>query len=246
MKTVLVTGATGTLGKPTTSQLKEVGYDVRALSRKSGGGVTSGDLLTGAGIPHAMEGADVVVHLATGRRDVDQAKAAIDAAKAEDIAHFVLISIVGIVGIDDIPLGYYKGKVEIEKYLVASGVSHTIQRATQFHQFVDGLFRGQKLSPVILAPTFSFQTISTDEVATRLVELVGKAPSGRVADIGGPEQRTARELATQWKAATGSRRAIWNLPLPGKTAAGFAAGHNLVPGDTYGHSTFFQYLNAKY
>ena len=243
VKTVLVTGATGTLGKPTTSQLREAGYDVRALSRRSGSGMTSGDLLTGVGIPHAMDGADVVVHLATGRRDVDQAKAAIIAASGVGIAHFVLISIVGI---DDIPLGYYQGKVEIEKYLVDSGVPHTIQRATQFHQFVDGMFRGQKLSPAILAPKFSFQPISTDEVASKLVELVGTEPSGRVADIGGPEQLTAFELATQWKAATGSRRAIWDLPLPGKTAAGFAGGHNLVPGDAYGHVTFQQYLNTTY
>ena len=243
MKTVLVTGATGTLGKPTTAQLREAGYDVRALSRKSGNGLTSGDLLTGVGIPHAMDGADVVVHLATGRHDADQAKAAIVAANAVGIAHFVLISIVGI---EDIPLGYYKGKVEIEKYLVASGVPHTIQRATQFHQFVDGIFSGQKISPVILAPKFSFQPISTNEVATRLVELAGAEPSGRVADIGGPEKLTALELATAWKAATGSRRAIVNVPLPGKTAAGFAGGHNLVPGEAYGVATFGQYLDAKY
>ena len=243
MKTVLVTGATGTLGKPTTSQLREAGFDVRALSRRAGSGVTSGDLLTGVGIPHAMDGADVVVHLATGRRDVDQAKAAIVAANAIGIGHFVLISIVGI---DDIPFGYYQGKVEIEKYLVASGIPHTIQRATQFHQFVDGLFLGQKISPVILAPKFSFQPISTDEVAAKLVDLVGAEPSGRVADIGGPEKRTAFELATEWKAATGSRRAIWRLGLPGKTAAGFAAGHNLVPGESYGRSTFQEYLRAKY
>lgn len=243
MKTVLVTGATGTLGKPTTAQLRAAGYDVRALSRKSGSGVTSGNLLTGVGIPHAMEGADVVVHLATGRRDVDQAKAAITAASAIGIGHFVLISIVGI---DNIRLGYYRGKREIEKYLVASGVPHTIQRATQFHQFVDGIFSGQKFSPVIFAPKFSFQPISTDEVATKLVDLVGQEPSARSADIGGPEKLTARQLATQWKAATGSTRPIRNLPLPGKTAAGFAGGHNLVSGDAYGQKTFAHYLAAKY
>jgi uncharacterized protein YbjT (DUF2867 family) len=149
---ILVTGATGTLGTPTTARLRDAGLDVRALSRKAGPDFTTGDLLTGEGIPEAIAGVDTVVHLATGVRDVDQAKAAIGAARAADVEHFVLISIVGI---EDIPLGYYQGKVAIEKALTASGIPHTILRATQFHQFVDGMFRHQKYSPVILAPRFS-------------------------------------------------------------------------------------------
>lgn len=240
---VVVTGATGTLGTPTTAQLRDAGHEVRALSRSSRSGVTTGDLLTGVGLTRAFAGADTVVHLATGRRDVDRASAAIAAALFADVAHFVLISIVGI---DKIPLGYYRGKVEIEKQLVESGLPHSIQRATQFHQFVDGIFRAQKFSPMIFAPRFSFQPISTVEVAARLVELVAAKPAGRVADIGGPEQRTSRDLATSWKAANASRRPIANVPLPGKTAAGFAEGNNLVPGHAYGAETFEEYLDATY
>lgn len=243
MTTVLVTGSTGTLGKPTTTLLNDAGYDVRALSRSTRQGLVRGNLLTGKGVAEAMAGVDVVVHLATGKRDIDQAKMAIDAAKNAGVGHFVLISIVGI---ESIPLGYYKGKVQIEKHLAASGVPFTILRATQFHQFVEGIFSGQKLSPVLLAPRFSFQPIGVGEVAARLVELVGAAPAGRVSDIGGPEQLTARELAQTWKAHTTSRRAIWNLRLPGKTAAGFSGGHNLVSGETYGHTTFSEYLNSRH
>jgi uncharacterized protein YbjT (DUF2867 family) len=243
MSVVLVTGATGTLGKPTTVRLAAAGHDVRALSRRGASGLTTGDLLTGAGIPEAMDGVDAVVHLATGKRDVDQAKTAIDAARDSGVGHFVLISIVGI---DDIPLGYYQGKVEIEQYLKRSGVPYTIQRATQFHQFVEGIFLSQKLLPVILAPQISFQPISTEDVASRLTTLVGAFPAGRVDGIGGPEKLSALELARAWKAARGSRKAVWNPRLPGKTVAGFAAGHNLVAGDAYGVTTFTQYLAEKY
>lgn len=243
MNTILVTGATGTLGTPTTAKLRTAGHDVRALSRSSGSGLTTGDLLSGEGIEKAFSGVDTVVHLATGKRDVEQAKSAISAAQAASVEHFILISIVGI---EHIPLGYYKGKVQIEKALVESGLRHTILRATQFHQFVDGIFKAQKLSPVLIAPRFSFQPISTDEVAARLVELAGADAAGRVSDIGGPEQRTARDLAQAWKKASGSRRAIGNIRLPGKTAAGFAAGHNLVPGTPYGVRTFDEYLEEKY
>jgi uncharacterized protein YbjT (DUF2867 family) len=242
MSTILVTGATGTLGTPTAARLRDAGHDVRALSRSTGPGLTTGDLLTGEGIPEAIAGVDAVVHLATGARDVDQAKAAIGAARAADVEHFVLISIVGI---EDIPLGYYRGKLEIEEALVDSGLPHSILRATQFHQFVEAIFRRPRLSPLILAPAFSFQPISTDEVAARLVELVGSEPAGRVADIGGPERRTARDLAEAWKRATGSRRAIWSIRIPGRTFAGYAAGHNLVPGAPYGTTTFEDYLGAE-
>lgn len=243
MSTILVTGATGTLGTPTTAALRSAGHDVRALSRSGGQDLTTGDLLTGVGISHAFGGAKIVVHLATGKRDIDQATAAISAARAAKISHFVLISIVGI---DDIPLGYYKGKLRIEAELKDSGVQHTILRATQFHQFVDNLLSGARFSPVVLAPKFSFQPISTAEVAGRITELAGSEPAGRVSDIGGPEQRTALDLAVAVKSATSSRRPILSLALPGKTFAGFAAGHNLVPGTPYGKKTFEEYLTEKY
>jgi uncharacterized protein YbjT (DUF2867 family) len=243
MSTILVTGATGTLGTPTTELLRAAGHEVRALSRRTGPGLTTGDLLTGEGIAPALDGVDAVVHLATGRRDVDQARTMITVARAAGIAHFLLISIVRI---EDIPLGYYKGKVEIERMLQDSGLPLTILRATQFHDFVDGIFRSQSFSPVVVAPAFSFQPIAVSEVAARLVELAGSDPAGRVADIGGPQQRTARDLAEAWKRASGVRRPIWTVKLPGKTVAGFAAGHNLVPGPAFGTGTFEEYLAAKY
>lgn len=243
MSTILVTGATGTLGTPTTARLRAAGHDVLALSRRTGPDLTTGDLLTGEGIAAALGGVDTVVHLATGPRDVDQARTMIKVSGAAGIAHFVLISIVGI---DDIPLGYYKGKVEIERMLQDSGLPYTILRATQFHEFVDQIFRSQRFSPVVVAPAFSFQPIAASEVAARLVELAGSGPAGRVADIGGPRQRTARDLAGAWKRASGTRRPIWTVRLPGKTFAGYAAGHHLVPGPAYGKGTFEEYLAEKY
>ena len=117
MSTILVTGATGTLGTPTVTQLRAAGHEVRALSRKSAAGLTTGDLLTGEGLADAMAGVDTVIHLSTGKHDVAQARAIIGASGLSGIAHFILISIVGI---EDIPLGYYKNKVEIERLLVES------------------------------------------------------------------------------------------------------------------------------
>lgn len=199
--------------------------------------------MRGTGISQALEGVEVVLHLATGKGDVQAARTLFTAARDVGVTHLVLISIVGI---DTIPLGYYRGKVEIERLLVESGVPHTILRSTQFHNLIDTMFSVQRFWPVLFAPSLSFQSIDVGEVGGRLVELAGGAPAGRVTDIGGPELRTGRELAAQWAAATGSRRRIAPLRLPGRTFAAYATGDNMVPGKPYGRGTFGDYLEAKY
>jgi uncharacterized protein YbjT (DUF2867 family) len=242
--TVLVTGGTGTLGVPTVERLRTGGHDVRVLSRSSGPGLVTGDLLTGEGIKAAVTGASTVLHLATGlrRKDVLIAQTLLDAAAAAGVAHVVLISIVGI---DRIPLGYYRDKVEIERLVTESAVPHTILRATQFHTLVDQIFTAQRRLPVLLAPAFKVQPIAPEEVADRLVELASSAPVGRAPDIGGPVVRPLAELAREWAAARGLRRRVVPTRLPGRVFAGYRAGHNLVPGGAYGRMTFGEYLTAR-
>jgi len=239
--TTLVTGATGTLGRPTVAQLRAAGHDVRALSRRGGPGLVAGDLLTGSGIDAAVDGVSTVVHLATGlrRKDPQIARTLIDAARRAGVGHLVLISIVGI---EHIPLGYYRDKVAIEQLVEESRLPHTILRATQFHRLVDQLFHVQRRLPVLLAPAFDVQPIAPEDVAARLVELASCAPAGRVPDIGGPEVRPLPELGRVWLRARGMRRRVVPVSLPGKVFAGYRAGSNLVPGEPYGRGTFEEYV----
>lgn len=245
MSSILVTGGTGRLGTPTVATLRSAGHDVRVLSRRTGDGHVIGDLSTGAGITDAVTGAETVVHLATrnGRGDVAPTRALVEACRAAGTSHLIYMSIVGV---DRIPLGYYREKLEVEGLLASSGLPHTIVRATQFHEFVAGLFSAQRYLPVIFAPAFAFQPIAVEDVATRVAELAGEGAAGRVPDIGGPETLPARELARQWEAAASVRRRIVPLTLPGKTFAGYAAGHNLVPGPAYGTATFGDFLIKRY
>lgn len=245
MTTTLVTGATGTLGTPTVLRLRAAGHDVRALSRRTGPGLTTGDLVTGAGLDRALAGADTVVHLATaprGKGDVEAARTLLRTAADAHVRHLVLISIVGI---DGIPLAYYRDKVVIERLVRESGVPFTILRATQFHGFVEALFTGQRALPVVVAPAFTVQPIAAEEVADRLVELASDGPAGRVPDVGGPEQRTVPELARLWRGAVGGRRPVLPFVLPGKTFAGYRSGAGLVPGSPYGRVTFADHLAAR-
>lgn len=245
MTTYLVTGATGRIGVPTTNRLRQAGHDVKALSRRAGDGMVTGDLRTGVGIAEAMGGVDTVIHLATtnGAGDIEVARNLVSAAAEAHVEHIVLLSIVGI---DKIPFGFYRQRLEIEAITAAGPVPLTIQRATQFHPFVEQMFLAQRLSPVLLCPSISFQPIATDEVAARLVDLAAGDPMGLVDDIGGPERRTARDLLAEWKQVTGRRRPDLPVRLPGKTFTAFRNGENLVPGTPFGLETFSQYLTAKY
>ncbi|GAA2726697.1 SDR family oxidoreductase [Cellulomonas aerilata] len=244
MTTTLVTGATGRLGRPTVARLRAAGHDVRALSRRSGPGLATGDLRTGAGLREALTGVGTVVHLATGPRgrgDVDLARTLLTAVAEADVDHLVLVSIVGI---DTNPLPYYRDKLAVERLVGGSGVPHTVLRATQFHALVAGLFTVQRALPVLAAPAVPLQPIAVEDVAERLVELAGSAPAGRVGDIGGPEQLTVPELARVWTHGTGSRRRVVPVRLPGRVFAALHAGSALVPGVPYGRRTFAEHVAA--
>jgi hypothetical protein len=109
---------------------------------------------------------------------------------------------------------------------VASGVPHSILRATQFHSFIATMTVGAARVPLILPlpTTFRFQSVDTGEAGERLVRAAQDGPGGRLPDFGGPEVLTWGEMAAAWKAARGVRRPTVHLPLPGALAAAFRAG----------------------
>lgn len=197
---ILVTGGTGTLGTAVVDQLLDAGHDLRVLSRRTHSAVArhewaTGDLRTGDGMDAATSGVDAIVHCATtlGRKDVAATQRLIDSARRNGDPHLIYISIVGV---DEVPLPYYRAKLEAEERVVSSGLPWTILRTTQFHDLVARMTSAQRRSPVIATLAgVDFQPIDVREVAARLAELAVGAPTGRVPDMGGPEIRSHRDLA---------------------------------------------------
>jgi uncharacterized protein YbjT (DUF2867 family) len=246
--TVLLTGGTGTLGRAVHEELKADGARVRILSRRprpkdvDAADWATGDLRKNEGLAEAVDGADVIVHCATAPRgDVAAAKNLIAAAKATSARpHLVYISIVGI---DDVPMFYYRSKREVEDLVASAELPWTTVRATQFHDLVYSMFAGQRRLPLLMfAPSIRFQPIDVRDVASRLGEIVDKPAAGRVPDIGGPEVRTAEDLAAAYSKAAHRRRRIVPVSLPGGTFAAYREGHNLAPSDVFGTITFEQHL----
>jgi uncharacterized protein YbjT (DUF2867 family) len=238
--TILLTGGTGRLGRHVAAVLRSRSLDHRILSRSPGDGRVVADLATGDGLADALAGVDTVLHLATSRRkDIGHTRRLL--AAMSPAQHLVFISIVGV---DRIPYGYYRDKVASEQAIEGSGIPFTIIRVTQFHGFVNEVLEAQRRLPVTLVLPVSAQTIHMPEVAGRLADLAEAGPSGRVADLGGPQQLTLREYAREWQDARGVRRPIWSVRLPGKTMAAFRAGHHMSGLPGAGRVTYREYLEA--
>ena len=238
MQHILVTGGAGRLGRLIVTQLSAAGYPVRGMSRRAkpgddwpGAEWKQADLKTGAGLSRAVQGMDVVVHLAAlgnSMVDFEGTRRLVDAARQAGVSHLVFISIVGI---DRVPWAGGKAKLASEDLIEHSGIPWSILRATQFHYGIDFLLHVLTRLPLVaLLPTdLLLQPVAEEEVARRLFEIVQAGPSGRLPDMGGPQVYTSGELARIWFRQRGIHRAILPLWLPGKTASRLRQGGNTCP-----------------
>jgi uncharacterized protein YbjT (DUF2867 family) len=244
--TVLVTGGTGTLGRPLVSLLRQEGHEVRVLSRRPGAGTHVGDLTTGAGVEVAAKGAELIVHAASdtrrlGHRDIDQTRHLLEAAR--HARHLVYVSIVGI---DAIPFAYYRQKLACEGLLASGGIPHTVLRATQFHELVAMVLHvGERLPVAPLPLDFRFQTIAAAEVAERAARLLDGQPLGRADDLGGPEVLTLSQMADTWRSARGRPRRFARLPVRGRVGQAFRDGLNTCPEHADGRQTWAGFVGES-
>ena len=254
---ILVTGGTGTLGRHVVRRLRDVGNNVRVLSRSSheaedGIQFMSGDLATGEGIEAAVDGIETIVHLAgSAKGDEDKARNLVRAASSQTrLPHLVYISVVGadripvVSRVDRAMFGYFESKRAAERMVEDSGLPWTTLRATQFHDLMLTVARQLAKLPVAPVPAgFRIQPVEADEVAARLVELALGEPAGMVPDMGGPRVYGAAELLRGYlRASKRRRRPIVPVWLPGKAARAFRDGGNLAPEQAVGHRTWEEFL----
>lgn len=249
MATVLLTGATGVLGRALQRELADAGHQVRKTSRTPSTDDPSWvalDLAAGMGIEEAVAEVNLVVHAASDARgdpeatDVQGTRRLVAAAAAAGVEHVLYVSIVGV---DRIPYSYYQHNLAAEEHVAAGDVPWTTVRATQFFPFVAYLLSRVVRLPVWPLPaTFVLQPIDHVEAAAAIVAQLEQGPAETIIDVGGPEVHTVRELAEAYRSTLGVRRPIVNLPLPGKVARAFRTGHATCPERAIGERTWEAWL----
>lgn len=224
---VLLLGATGSLGRSLNAELAQRGHVVRAASRRERP-ATEGrtrwvrvDLRTGDGLRQAIEGADAVIDAANVRSLrrpvlnavlVDGTSRVLDACHGLGEVHYVGISIVGI---EQVPYGYYRAKLRQEAVIESGPTPWSLLRATQFHELVDQMITAASRLPVMVLPTaIKAQPIDVADVARLLADAAERPAAGRLPEVGGPREHTLGELAQQWMRVRQRQKRLMRLPLP--------------------------------
>ncbi|GAA4256968.1 SDR family oxidoreductase [Azospirillum formosense] len=207
---IVVVGGTGLIGSKLVQTLRERGHDALAASPKTGV-----NTITREGLAQAMDGAAVVVDVANA--PVWEDKAVLDffetsgrnllaAEAAAGVRHHVALSIVGSERLSD--NGYFRARVAQESLIKASGIPHTILRATQFFEFVGGIAQAATVGGEIRLSPALIQPIASDDVVAALAEVALASPVNGTLEIAGPEAMPLDELVRRFLQATKDTRKV--------------------------------------
>jgi uncharacterized protein YbjT (DUF2867 family) len=251
-ETVAVVGGTGTLGALVVAELVGRGTAVRVLSRGAAAFPTGAehrrvDLTNGEGLAEALAGATVVVDAANSNRHAKQTLVEgtgrlLEAGAAAGVGHHLAISIVGI---ELIPMSYYRHKIAQERAIETGPLPWTLLRATQFHQLLDGGFGAVGRFGVRPTGAAKLQPVDPRTVAARLADAALAAPAGRLPDLGGPKISTLTELSRAWATARGRHRLPLRVPSWGKIGKALAAGALCVPDGATPGEDFEEWLRHE-
>ena len=238
---ILVSGATGFLGRHLVQLLVSQGREVRCLVRPSSDTtplkdlkleLAVGDVTDPAALRRAMDGVGAAIHLVAVIREYPQrgvtfervnrwgTRNVLEAAKAAGVRDFIHVGAIG--SRDDPSFPYLHSKWLGEQEVINAGLTYTILRASIIFGEGDGfvttlakLVHAFPLVPVIGDGKTKFQYIWVKDVAT-CVTLCLDDPSirGTTLEIGGPEIVTYEETVDLLAGALGKRRAKLHVPVP--------------------------------
>lgn len=224
MSTVLVTGATGFVGRRLVPTLTEAGHTVRAMTRNPDayegvGDPVGADVDDPDSLAVALAGVDVAVYLVHSLDDADferkDAQAARNFSRAAADAGVRQIVYLGGLGVDGDDLSpHLRSRREVERLLGTDGVPVTVLRAAIVvgHGGISWEITRQlvKNLPAMVVPKWVHtrsQPIGIDDVVRYLAGVVDLEDAlGRVFEIGGPEQLTYLEMMQVASEVSGGRR----------------------------------------
>ena len=235
---ILLTGASGTVGRALLPLLLEAGHDVRALVRDPRGlgrhrvevQIALGDLAR-LGDRHlqrqALRGADAVIHLAAAIRDEPHARVEelnglatvrlLRAAERAGVERFVFFSALGAT--DFQRTRFFRAKALAERAVAASPLASTSFAPSIVYEPGDRwvrLMRRLALLPVLPisgSGRSAYQPIWAADVARCVVSALGRNEERARYELAGPEVLTYDEIALTVARAAGRERPLVHVPL---------------------------------
>lgn len=232
MSTILVTGATGFVGRHLVPALVAEGHDVRAMTRDPDtydgeGTAVEGDVTTPSTLGPALDGVDIAYYLVHSLDEEDfeetearSARAFGEAAGEAGVRQIIFLGGLGPDDADELSV-HLRSRRAVESLLGEGGVPVTVLRAAVIvgdggisweitRQLVENL-------PAMVVPQWAMtktQPIALDDVVRYLVGVAGsEAAIGEVFEIGGPEALTYLEMLQGASEVMHGRRKII-APVP--------------------------------
>lgn len=228
---IVVIGGSGLIGKKLVEYLLECGHEVLAASPSTGV-----NTITREGLAQALDGADVVVDVANAPVWEDRAvldffetsgRNLLTAEAVAGVRHHVALSIVGSERLPD--NGYFRAKLAQEALIKASGLPHTIVRATQFFEFVGGIAQSATVGEEIRLSPALIQPVAAEDVALALAEVAVATPANGTVEIAGPEAMPLDELVRRFLRAKKDTRKV--VPdVHARYFGGLLSDRTLTPG----------------
>ena len=212
--TILVTGASGTIGSSLVARLRELGAEFRTMSSRPGQGV-QGDFSDVASLTRAFSGIDTLyLLLPLVPHKLQLAQNAIAAARAAGVRHIVRSSGAGADPDSPIALAQLQGRIDA---LVAdSGIAHTFLRPSSFMQNWVNFSAAQIKSGTVHAPhgNGAQSVIDARDIAdaAAAVLLDPARHAGRAYDLTGPQALTDAQMLAEISAAIGCEVRYVDVP----------------------------------
>ncbi len=207
---IVVIGGSGLIGSRLVRILRQQGHEVLAASPSSGV-----NALTGEGLAEALTGADVVVDVSNSPSFEDHAvlhffetsgRNLMAAEKEAGVKHHIALSVVGTERL--LASGYFRAKLAQENLIAASGIPHTIVRATQFFEFVGTIAQGSTRGETVVLPSALMQPILSEDVSVALADIATADPVNGMIELAGPDAIPMNELVSRYLEATGDSREV--------------------------------------
>ncbi|MFE3176124.1 NmrA family NAD(P)-binding protein [Amycolatopsis sp. NPDC059090] len=223
MDTVLVTGATGTVGSALIPALQARGSTVRAMTRGrpvDGVETVIADLRDPASIAAALKGVDAVFLNSPSAPDAAELQIQFaNLARDAGVNRLVLLS--QYAARADSPVRFLRWHAEVEAHVEKIGLDYTVLRPNLYLQallnFSATIAQGFFAAPIGDAAVSVIDT--RDISAAAAAVLTGTGHSGRTYTLTGPRAVTHAEIAAALSAATGRDIAFHDAPADQFAAA---------------------------